>query len=207
MCPCEFGAKDGKKPLQFEFALNAFRYNEKLINFYSLKPVYHSAAPSGFTFKYHREKLSLRAAFDYAEDAYTYSFSDTMNYNKNTGKSFHKEFRLGVEKTFNSGILQYYAGADMFAAYGVYNGMSEGYGDTIPSYNMNYRFRTSTYGVSPFIGLRFRPIRRFSVSLETALSIGYYKTKNNTPAYSNEQNVSVLFIPVRAFSINYHFSL
>ncbi len=206
MCPCEFGGKSTDKPLRNEIGLNLFNYNEILINFTANKTSYLQSYANGLMFKHHFNKFSLRAGFDYFENTFRYeaSASDPLNYNLNNGKSFGKDFRLGLEKTLFLKKLQAYVAIDLLASSGKFSGISEGFGDTIAPYNIAYGFKVTSWGFSPAIGLKYRPFRHFSITAETSLSSIYYKTSKSI-GYPSESNTAVLFNPLRALTFNYHF--
>jgi hypothetical protein len=99
MCPCEFQSKSPGKVLRNEFGANLLNANEILINFNSYKPIYLINYANGFMYKRHLDKFSIRAGFDYFENDYRYEANDNTGFNINTGQSFGKDFRIGLEKT------------------------------------------------------------------------------------------------------------
>jgi hypothetical protein len=203
MCPCEFQSKNSGKTLRNEIGANLFNMHEVLINFNSLTPSYQVNYANGFMYKRHQDKFSIRVGFDYLEHAYKYNASDTTGYNNNKGKSFSKNFRAGLEKTLIFKKLQIFAAADLFVSQSRYNGISEGV-NGIVAYAIPYSFNVFSFGISPALGIKYRFMRRFSVTAETSLSPMYYQT-SKSDAYDSESNSAVLFNPLRALSFNYHF--
>lgn len=209
MCPCEFGKTAGGKPLRFEAGLNMANARELLINFYSPDRIYSRQYVNGLMLKYHADRYSLRAGFDYTYQTYRFESGDQMNYNLNNGRTYGKHLRLGLEKTLTGKALQVYAGGDLLFTRERYSGISEGYGDWIWwGYKTPYRFRVNSAGISPFLGIRYRPLKRFSIAIESSLSLLYYSSKSFGDAgYRDEASTALTLNPVRLLSFNYHFAL
>jgi hypothetical protein len=205
MCPCEFGGSKGAKTLRNEVNFNLVNAQEELINFTSKRSVYVTNYTNGILFKHHFNKFSARLGFDYVEHSYRYEAStDQFNYNLNNGKSFTKNFRLGVEKSLFEGKLQPFFAADIIYSRGRYNGITEGYGDFMLPYRLSYAFNSTAYGLSPALGLKYRPFRRFSITAETAFSFIHYKTYGSRE-YPPRKALELLTHPLRMLSFNYHF--
>jgi len=204
MCPCDFKSSGSEKSLRNEIGANLINISEVLINFTSPKAVYLHNYAKGFMLKHHFNTFSIRAGFDYNENTYRYEAGGAGNYNLNNGKSYGKDFRIGAEKTIFDKKLQAYGAADMLVSTGHYTGMSEGYGDLLPAYKTSYAFNSIAYGISPAVGIKYRPLRRFSITLETSISILYYKTSSSR-AYKSESSTALLSNPLRVLSFNYHF--
>jgi hypothetical protein len=204
MCPCEFGKDKGAKTLRNEIGFNAFNLHEELINFYSEKVKYVPTAFKGFTFKRHFNNYSLRAAYTYSQHDYSFTLDDAMNFNKNDGVGFNHDFRIGIEKTFNVSELQYFAGVDLVYNSGKYNGMTEGFGDFQPYYKLPYNFTTTYYGLSPFVGIKYRFTQLLSASMESGLQMVGYSTNQST-LYQSENGIALMVQPIRSLGINFHF--
>lgn len=203
MCPCQFG-KSTDKPMKYEIGLNSFTYFEDLINFNSSKPVFSTQIRPGIKIKRHFNHSSLRLGFDYLENKYSYNANEPMNWNLNTGNSFSKNLKIGIEKTVINKALQVFVAADLVLKSARYSGISEGSGDFAPYYKKAYNFKLLAIGISPSLGIKYRPIERISFSLETSLSIIYWQTKGNELVYRNESNESLIMSPIGLLSINYH---
>ncbi len=205
MCPCEFGQSGKDKPLRLEIGINGLNYQEELFNFYNPLPVYHQNFLNGLMLKYHFNKLSLRAGFDYSANSYSYVAETASDYNKNDGNRFRKDLRAGIEKSLYTGKIQVYAAADLLLSRGNFSGISAGRGDQTAEYHLPYRFKSNAIGVSPGLGIKYRPLKRFSISMEASLSILHYRTYSKDGVYQNESGGSLLFNPLRVLSLNYHF--
>jgi hypothetical protein len=204
MCPCEFGKDKNAKVLRNEIGLNAFNLHEELINFYSENIQYVTAPLAGFTYKHHYNNYSLRAAYTYSQHSYHFEIDDAMNFNRNDGYAYNHDIRLGIEKTFNVSELQYFAGVDLVYNTGIYNGISEGFGDFKPYYKLPYRFKTTYLGLASVVGAKYRFNQRWSLSMETGLQMVHYQTQE-TAAYAKEKGMALMVQPVRNFGLNYHF--
>lgn len=203
MCPCEFN-KGENKPLRYEFGLNALNFNENIVNFYSAKRKYAPQVLPGLKIKRHFNSYSIRLGFDYLEQKFDYQSLDPLNWNINNGNSFSKVLKLGIEKTLVNRRIQVFIAADIIGIKSNISGITEGYGDFAPYYKKPYDFKLSAIGISPVLGLKYRPIERFSISLETSLSVIYWKTKGNQSVYRNESNESLIINPLGLLSFNYH---
>jgi hypothetical protein len=204
MCPCEFSKDKNAKVLRNEFGLNTFNLHEELINFYSENIQYIPAPLSGFTYKRHFNNYSLRAAYTYSHHTYKFAIDNAMNFNKNDGYAYNHDLRIGIEKTFNVSDLQYFAGVDLVYNSGIYNGISEGFGDFQPYYKLPYRFKTTYIGLAPIVGAKYRFSNRWSISLETGLQMVHYQTQA-TEAYDKENGIALMVQPIRSLGLNYHF--
>lgn len=207
MCPCQFGQSDTDKLQRFEVGANLYNINEELINFYNPGPVYLSNAFNGAMIKYHFNTFSLRAGFDFLRNNYDYSTGDTINRNKNSGKSKRYDLRLGVEKSAVFGKLRIFALADIVYALSEFSGITEGIGNQIPAYRKPYNFKTAAIGLNPGFGFSYRPLKHFSVTLETSVAIVFYRSRSSDGVYPDESSSSDLFNPLRVLSLNYHFGL
>lgn len=207
MCPCQFGSSDTDRVMRFEAAVNLLNVNEELINFYEPGPVYLKNALNGAMFKYHFNKFSLRGGYDFLANSYKYSTGDTLENNKNNGKSKRHDLRLGVEKSAVYGKLRIFAIADILYSMADYSGITEGSGNQIPAYSKPYNFKTGAFGLSPGFGISYRPLKHFSVSLESSIAIVFYRSRSSDGVYPNESSSSDLFNPLRTLSLNYHFGL
>src|SRR5574343_51680 len=154
MCPCEFGKDTNSKIRRNEILLTGINIHEDLINFYSEKVLYVFAPVSGITYKRHLNQLSFRAAYSYAQHKYQFRLEDASDYNRNDGYGYNHDIRIGLEKTFSTSKLQYFAGVDLVYNKGIYNGVSEGFGDFRPYYMSSYRFTATSIGVSPLVGVK-----------------------------------------------------
>jgi hypothetical protein len=210
MCPCEFGGRSAEKPLRFEIGINTFNYNEPIMYFGEEWPVFIKNASHGVLAKYHFDRYSLRAGFDYSEYNYKYLSGDPdYYYSLNSGKSFGKHFRVGIEKALVKRRVQVYVSGDLIFATEQFNGISEGRGDFIWwGYKDAYRLKMNSFGISPSLGLKYRPLRHFSISLETSVSLLYYQSRPQGNGYKINYGSStdILFSPVRLLSFNYHFN-
>lgn len=204
MCPCEFGKDKGAKTLRNEFGINGFNLHEELINFYSEKVKYVPTAFAGFTYKRHFNNFSIRAAYTYSQHDYSFKLDDAMNFNKNDGSGYNHDFRIGIEKTFNVSELQYFAGVDAVLNSGKYSGITEGFGDFLPYYKLPYNFTTTYYGLSPFVGIKYRISQHLSASMETGLQMVGYSTDQST-LYQSENGIALMVQPIRSLGINFHF--
>jgi hypothetical protein len=203
MCPCEFGGKNTDRPLRFELGFNTLNFNEVTVFNDNHKKYRHNVV-NGVMFKYHLDRYTVRAGFDYSEHNYSYRDSTYFFY-QTKGKSFGKYFRLGVEKTLSKTKLQIYLSSDLIFAFEQFNGIS-GTGDFgWAGYNNPYRFKVISYGFSPAFGLRYRPLKHFSISAETSLIIGGYYRYSQEGTYKNLSAKMLIINPLRLLSINYHF--
>lgn len=206
MCPCAFGSKEGEKPFRHELGLNLLSVREEMVNFSSGSGIMNTGFPVGVQYKYHLDKFSLRAAYDYFEDSYRFETGDAANWNHNYGfKSLH-EFRLGAEKTLISSPFQVFVAADIVFSNGQYKGISEGYGDWIWwGYKDHYRFSTRLFGVSPAVGVKYRISRRLSCTAEASVSLLWGRSVKDYGPFGNSSEQSLLTNPLRLLSVNYHF--
>lgn len=206
MCPCEFGGGEAK-PLRNEIGLNTFNISQSLIQFYSNKPIYLRGYANGLMYKHHFDRVTVRTGFDYHYNNYGYETGTTVSqfYNHNTGKSNSVEIRAGVEGAMAKGKLQPYVAPDIVASFGQYQGISEGHGDMMPVYNEQYKFNAYAFGLALSAGLRFRPVRNFSISAESSVSLVNSITTKKTGNYTGASSTAMLFNPLRTLSLNYYF--
>ena len=204
MCPCEFGSKGGTSTLRHEIGLNALNVNEVMMNFYNPGTVYATNYANGFMYKYHADKWSLRAGFDYLEHSYQYQASSSKGFDNNKGKFFSKDFRLGAENTVSSTAVQIFVGADLVYSTARYSGISIGQWDSAAPYHIAYGINVQSFGAAPALGIKYRPAKHISITAETGISVLRYKS-SETPGFPSESNVAVLFNPLRVLSLNYHF--
>src|SRR5574343_61811 len=134
MCPCEFGKDTNSKIRRNEILLTCINIHEDLINFYSEKVLYVFAPVSGITYKRHLNQLSFSADYSYTQHEYQFRLDDASDYNRNDGYGYNHDIRIGLEKTFSTSKLQYFAEVDLVYNKGIYNGVSEGFGDFRPYY-------------------------------------------------------------------------
>lgn len=204
MCPCEFGKGSDKKTLRNEFVFNVFSTHEELFNFTSTTPVYRTHILSGFNIKHHFDKFSLRAGYNYYESDYTFHFQTQQDFNHNEGSVFGHMYRLGIEKTFNSNAIQYYAGAEIILNSSAYSGITEGSGDFNPYYKLPYSFKSTYFGISPLAGLKYRFSQKFAISFEAAFSIIRYQTYRAS-VYESRKGSELLTYPIRTAGLSYYF--
>ena len=204
MCPCEFGKDSTIKPLRYEIGINGFTYNEQLINFYSNRSYFQKNYIPGIKIKRHFDHFSARLGFDYTEAKYELETSGVMYWNKNIGSNYSKTLKLGIEKTVLNNAFQIFVAADLVLLSSNYSGITEGWGDIAPYYKFPYNFKLNALGISPSLGIKYRPIERISISLETSLSILYWQTKGNQSPYRNESSTALVVNPIGLLSLNYH---
>ncbi len=204
MCPCEFGKDTNSKIRRNEILLTGINIHEDLINFYSENVLYVLAPGSGITYKRHFNNFSLRSAYSYAQHEYQFKLDDASDYNRNDGYGFNHDIRLGLEKTFSTSKLQYFAGVDLVYNKGIYNGVSEGFGDFRPYYKSSYRFATTSIGLSPLVGIKWRFSRLLSASMESSLQMVHYATTGSVE-YNDEKGIALMVQPIRSLGISFHF--
>ena len=204
MCPCEFGKDSTIKPLRYEIGINGFTYNEQLINFSWNRSYFQKNYIPGIKIKRHFDHFSARLGFDYTEAKYELETSGVMYWNKNIGSNYSKTLKLGIEKTVMNKGFQIFVAADLVLLSSNYSGITEGWGDIAPYYKFPYNFKLNALGISPSLGIKYRPIERISISLETSLSILYWQTKGNQSPYRNESSTALVVNPVGLLSLNYH---
>jgi hypothetical protein len=204
MCPCQFGKDSSKKPFRYEIGINGFTSNEQLINFSSNRSYFQNNYIPGIKIKRHFDNFSARIGFDYTESKYQFDTEEEMNWNKNLGSNYSKTLKLGIEKTVLNKSFQIFVAADLILLSASYSGITEGRGDIAPYYKYPYNFKLNALGISPSLGLKYRPIERISISLETSLSIIYWQTKGNQAAYRNERSTTLVVNPIGLLSLNYH---
>lgn len=204
MCPCEFGKDTNSKIRRNEILLTGINIHEDLINFYSEKVLYVFAPVSGITYKRHLNQLSFRAAYSYAQHEYQFRLDDASDYNRNDGYGYNHDIRIGLEKTFSTSKLQYFAGVDLVYNKGIYNGVSEGFGDFRPYYMSSYRFTATSIGVSPLVGVKWRFSKLLSASMESSLQMVHYATTGSVE-YNDEKGIALMVQPIRSLGISFHF--
>ena len=204
MCPCEFGKYSSKKPLRYEIGINGFVSNEQLINFSSNRSYFQNNYIPGIKIKRHFDNFSARLGFDYTESKYQFETNEVMYRNKNIGSNYSKTLKLGIEKTVLNKAFQIFVAADLVLLSSNYSGITEGWGDIAPYYKFPYNFKLNALGISPSLGIKYRPIERISISLESSLSILYWQTKGNQAMYRNESSTALVVNPVGLLSLNYH---
>ena len=204
MCPCEFGKDSTIKPLRYEIGINGFTYNEQLINFYSNKGSFQKSFIPGIKIKRHFDNFSARLGFDYTESKYQFETNEVMYWNKNIGSNYSKTLKLGIEKTVMNKGFQIFVAADLVLLSSNYSGITEGWGDIASYYKFPYNFKLNALGISPSLGIKYRPLERISISLESSLSILYWQTKGNQSPYRNESSTALVVNPVGLLSMNYH---
>ena len=204
MCPCEFGKDSTIKPLRYEIGINGFTYNEQLINFSWNRSYFQKNYIPGIKIKRHFDHFSARLGFDYTEAKYELETSGVMYWNKNIGSNYSKTLKLGIEKTVLNNAFQIFVAADLVLLSSNYSGITEGWGDIAPYYKFPYNFKLNALGISPSLGIKYRPIERISISLETSLSILYWQTKGNQSPYRNESSTALVVNPIGLLSLNYH---
>lgn len=200
MCPCEFGGR-AEAPLRFELGVNTFNINEVTI-FNARNKNYRQGLLNGLVLKYHLNLYTVRAGFDYSENSYNYHnvgrFPTELE-----GKSFGKHFRLGLEKSLSRKKLQPYFALDLVLSSEQFSG--SGAYDEIIYQSRDYKYKVNAYGFSPAFGLRYRPVKHFSISAETAMSWIWCRMDSQVAGYKDRSSREHLLNPLRALSLNYHF--
>lgn len=204
MCPCEFGKDKNAKTRRNEILLSGFNVHEDLINFYSENILYVFAPVSGITYKRHFNNFSLRTAYSYAQHDYHFRLDNASDYNRNDGYGFNHDIRLGIEKTFSASKLQYFAGVDLVYNRGIYNGLSEGFGDFKPYYKTSYRFTTNSLGLSPLVGVKWRFSKLLSASMESSLQMVHYASEGSVE-YNKEKGIALMVQPIRSLGLSVNF--
>jgi hypothetical protein len=164
MCPCEFGKDNSKKPLRYEIGINGFTSNEQLINFSSNRSYFQNNYIPGIKIKRHFDNFSARIGFDYTEAKYELETSGVMYWNKNIGSNYSKTLKLGIEKTVLNKAFQIFVAADLVLLSSNYSGITEGWGHIASYYKFPYNFKLNALGISPSLGIKYRPVERISIS-------------------------------------------
>jgi len=163
---------------------------------------------NSFQYKYHWEKVSLRANLNYQY----HNFPDDVAPNEFVeGDLYYGEIwtlgtRVGIERRFGNSKLKPIIALDVFYNFGK-NTATPFYwgGPNIDLINIPGSTISHSGGISPSVGIVYQIIPSLSVRLESNGEMGWYKQGYE---YSNE-NVSagiyVMYNAVSTFSINFQF--
>lgn len=208
MCPCSFVKGKDTSTLKYEIGINTYTVQEALFNFWSPSTFHYYNTLPGLRFKLHQNNYSLRAGFDHVSNSYHLRDTNPLNYQSITGSSQMNVVRIGFEKTMIEGPLSIYTAADMVYANAHYKGNDQGHGDFNPGWNYDYTLTAKAIGVSPAIGIKYRPFKHWSIGLETQLNLMYYKVNYQYQALNTykESGMALLFNPLGSLSLNYHFN-
>ena len=183
-----------------------FRKNESVVNATNI-PVRKGA---------YRAQLYLGGGFSQTS-------KDSVQFNNNSGSvnyyfpksnnSFSIGAGIGYEWQRQLGRFQLFYGYDVFARY---NTISDSgtirNGRTVPDATSN-TYHSFSAGVSPLAGIKYFVSSQFSISFESAYSIGYYRSSSSFtgPVYGvfgrsyQEQGISYGLTPVSAINATFHF--
>ncbi len=206
--PSEFG---GKVKLRNEVGLNLYNINSPPNHFEWKKPQFFQSYANGLMFKHHLNHFSLRVGFDYLEHKYrieTREYDNDELHALDTGNSYMKNLRLGIEKTILNRRFQIYAALDVLFSRSNFIGGERCYVcryNIIPGNPPEYSFDIRSFGISPAVGLKYRFARHFSITAETSFAtmLGHERYRKKGGFYINY--VDIVFNPLRALTFNYHF--
>ncbi|RLD63963.1 MAG: hypothetical protein DRJ01_02320 [Bacteroidetes bacterium] len=189
----------------------------------------------GISYKYNifnnSAAFRVQAFFNYNSD------NDEANYSSNSSNSTEyfdtrTKFCLGYEAHRNLKRTQFYYGIDFSYTYSKLSNKSTNVNeqryypnvnDTVYSmitvlYTNSIEDKMNTYGINPFMGIKYFITPKLSISTETQLVFEVYyekltqKNANNHPSYpyentttKNNDGFSSKFGPIGTLSISYHF--
>ena len=186
-----------------EIGINLFNLTHRWPQpFYISKP-FQQRYLTGWTFKHHFDKNTLRIGFDYDNADYALSESTGYSYFKDEGHRNLAKVRAGLERKFGNKNLKPYLFADLEFASGDIKGTRKGASDIIGSeYETQYNLKVFEYGFSAGLGLHYLLTHKISISVESNFSSLFY---NNFDLGADYGGVSykILLNPIRLLSINY----
>lgn len=208
MCPCNFEKTKDSGVLKYEIGLNAYTNQEALFNFWAFTPFHYYNTVPGLRFKMHNKNWTYRASLDHLNNTYKLEDTNPLNYQLITGKSQMNVLRMGVEKTVVEKPFIVYTAADLVYANAQYSGNDQGYGDFIWwGWNRDYKFKAHALGISPALGIKFHPVKHWSIGFETQLNLLYYKTYQYSADNYKDNGIALMFNPIGSLNLNYHFNL
>jgi hypothetical protein len=205
---------------EHELGVNVFSWTNLSINGERPDAVFSYA--SGILYKLHCRKNVFRFAVDgvrstyeqgarYADAPWAYGGSYS------TGDRTAVEARIGYERRLGKKKVQPYLGVDLGYRYQVDDGVYEGWGDFI--YNPvsgTEHVTTHTMFLASFIGLNYRPVKRWSFTLEVSCNYGWDRISSDRLELSylfpdergytwNTSDRDLQFDPIRTLAVSYHF--
>lgn len=161
----------------------------------------------------YRAQLYIGGGYNSIKDSIQFNPGSVNAYFPQKNSSVALSISLGYEWQQQKGRFQLFYGYDVFARYN-----SNAEHGVIRSSQGRHEATTSDYnsisvGVSPLAGVKYFLSSQFSVSLETAYSIGYYRGEGSFtgPIYGlygrsyKEQGISYGLTPVSAINATFHF--
>ncbi len=169
----------------------------------------HQEVATGLMYKRHYGKNMLRIGGDYYSmvDEHAGITDLCTTCPRNDGLYEGVFARIGMQRWIGSKKtkLQPYMGLDAVVHYGTYSGTHYTGFDDIGYTPNNYEYTNIAAGVGPTLGINYRFIERLSVSLESSANIMYYDNGGFEDSQLNPSK-GPKFNPIRAFTLNYHFS-
>src|SRR2546428_4634029 len=183
----------------------------KLLSYSELVPIkgtsynnsaYYSSYPRGIIFKTHDNQFSYRFSFNYRN--YKRYGSDTLS-----NKYKDLSVRTGFEKDFIYSEIRPYIGFELFYYRSDFKGSFEN-----PSFqNSTLINARNGIGFSPIIGIKYSPIDRLTISVESNVEgiwafdkqKVYTTNSNMTTTLPSNDHFEVYFNPLAMFTVSYSF--
>jgi len=120
----------------------------------------------GINFKYYFGKNAFRCNFDYYKEVVHVSYDESFK----EGVSKTGILNVGYQRLLRKARFSPYVFTDLSYAYSEENGMRAGYiylFNYIGYQNRTYHLKTSSFGISPGLGLRYNPVKSIVLGVET----------------------------------------
>ncbi len=142
---------------------------------------------------------------------YNDDFTDSLLVDERRTRGSNIVLTPGYEIQYNFDKFQFIYGVDFKIQYAT----STDKGKTFKQEVFNNQYRYESVGLSSFIGLKYFINRRISVSVETSLSLIYFKQRLLFQLWKDEKNIidsnylnsnwNVKFLPIDRFNISFYF--
>lgn len=187
-----------------EISLNLFNITEVLWITNGTNRMLNANFANGVKYKRHFGKNAIRIGLNY----FNYKPSTETPNAEYIGQQKEIEFKIGYERKLTSNQFHVFIAGDLFYSYGevseYFVRYSNGQNHEIISIGDKIDYQIRKIGISPTIGINYRPFSRFSFSIETNWDITYFELDSEDLA-STFNDFKVYFNYLGLLSANVHF--
>ncbi len=180
-----------------EISVNLFNITEVLWITNGTNRMLNTNFVNGVKYKRHFGKNAIRIGLNY------FSYEPSVEYANSEliGQQKEIELKIGYERKLTSDQFHVFIASDLFYSFGeVSNGDNPE--RIFIGEKIDYQIRK--IGISPTLGINYRPFSRFSISIETNWDIAYFELKSeDLPSTFND--FKVYFNYLGLLSANVHF--
>lgn len=187
-----------------EISLNLFNITEVLWITNGTDRMLNANFVNGVKYKRHFGMNAIRIGLNY----FSYEPSTENPNAEYIGQQKEIEFRIGYERKLTSDQFHVFIAGDLFYSYGEVSEYlvrySNGDNPEIISIGDKIDYQIRKIGISPTLGINYRPFSRFSISIETNWDIAYFELESeDLPSTFND--FKIYFNYLGLLSANVHF--